>query len=86
MGHCNDTQKIVYKRVARGDESSVPDSAGSSQDAPAALFARPLFPALVSGQLNCSTSQAPVSGPIIAAISLIGQGIGALPAITAVFI
>ncbi|MEZ3500359.1 DUF1161 domain-containing protein [Pantoea sp. KPR_PJ] len=36
VGHCeNDTQKIVYKRVGRGDDSSVPDSAGSSQDAPA---------------------------------------------------
>lgn len=36
VGHCeNDTQKIVYKRVGRGDEGSVPDSAGSSQDAPA---------------------------------------------------
>ncbi|RPD97889.1 DUF1161 domain-containing protein [Candidatus Pantoea deserta] len=36
VGHCeNDTQKIVYKRVGRDDDSSVPDSAGSSQDAPA---------------------------------------------------
>jgi len=36
VGHCeNDTQKIVYKRVGHGDEGSVPDSAGSSQDAPA---------------------------------------------------
>ncbi len=33
VGHCeNDTQKIVYKLVGRGDDSSVPDSAGSSQD------------------------------------------------------
>lgn len=36
VGHCeNDTQKIVYKRVGRSDDSSVPDSAGSSQDTPA---------------------------------------------------
>lgn len=33
VGHCeNDTQKIVYKRTGRGDDSSIPDSAGSSQD------------------------------------------------------
>ncbi|ORM55304.1 hypothetical protein HA41_03030 [Pantoea conspicua] len=36
VGHCeNDTQKIVYKRMGRDDDASVPDSAGSSQDAPA---------------------------------------------------
>jgi len=36
VGHCeNDTQKIVYKKTSRDDESSVPDSAGSSQDSPA---------------------------------------------------
>ena len=36
VGHCeNDTQKIVYKRTGRDDDASVPDSAGSSQDAPA---------------------------------------------------
>lgn len=35
VGHCeNDTQKIVYKRSAN-DDSSVPASAGTSQDAPA---------------------------------------------------
>ncbi|ERH66878.1 hypothetical protein N172_00630 [Pantoea dispersa EGD-AAK13] len=36
VGHCeNDTQKIVYKKNGRDADSSVPDSAGSSQDAPA---------------------------------------------------
>ncbi|MBE5251635.1 MAG: DUF1161 domain-containing protein [Enterobacterales bacterium endosymbiont of Blomia tropicalis] len=36
VGHCeNDSQKIVYKKISRDDESSVPASAGSSQDAPA---------------------------------------------------
>ncbi len=36
VGHCeNDTQKIVYKKNGRDADSNVPDSAGSSQDAPA---------------------------------------------------
>lgn len=36
VGHCeNDTQKIVYKRDGRSDDSNVPNGAGSSQDAPA---------------------------------------------------
>ena len=35
VGHCeNDTQKIVYKKNGRDADSNVPDSAGSSQDAP----------------------------------------------------
>ena len=33
VGHCeNDTQKIVYKRSGNSEESSVPASAGTSQD------------------------------------------------------
>lgn len=36
VGHCeNDTQKIVYKRTGSDGDSSVPASAGTSQDAPA---------------------------------------------------
>ncbi|MDZ7278410.1 DUF1161 domain-containing protein [Pantoea eucrina] len=36
VGHCeNDTQKIVYKKNGRDSDSTVPASAGSSQDAPA---------------------------------------------------
>ncbi|MBD8161483.1 DUF1161 domain-containing protein [Erwinia persicina] len=36
VGHCeNDTQKIVYKRSGNDADSSVPASAGTSQDAPA---------------------------------------------------
>lgn len=36
VGHCeNDTQKIVYKRSGNDGDSSVPASAGTSQDAPA---------------------------------------------------
>jgi len=36
VGHCeNDTQKIVYKRTGNDGDSSVPASAGTSQDAPA---------------------------------------------------
>ncbi|WP_421504563.1 DUF1161 domain-containing protein [Erwinia rhapontici] len=36
VGHCeNDTQKIVYKRTGNDGDSSIPASAGTSQDAPA---------------------------------------------------
>ncbi|MEN5015409.1 DUF1161 domain-containing protein [Erwinia sp. Eh17-17] len=36
VGHCeNDTQKIVYKRTGNDGDSTVPASAGTSQDAPA---------------------------------------------------
>lgn len=36
VGHCeNDSQKIVYKRNSAESDSSVPASAGTSQDAPA---------------------------------------------------